>query len=152
MSELPRAIPDHGVLGEEYGLDQAEAELVWVLDPIDGTRQFILGLPLYGSLIALARNGEFVLGVMEFPASQDRWVGGRGLPASFNGQPVGVRACAELGRAVLHTGNPLRGRAAERDARMALAWACSGSSWDSSSYGLRPGRQRPHGSGGRDRP
>ena len=133
---IAASYPSHGVIGEEYGDDQSGAELVWVIDPIDGTRQFIAGLPLYGSLIALARGGRFVLGVMEFQASQDRWVGGEGVPASFNGRPITTRACPALAQAMVSAGNPIRGAAAEQAGRMALARACRDTNWDGSSYGF----------------
>ena len=126
--------PGHGVVGEEFGVDRGSASHLWVIDPIDGTRQFIAGLPLYGSLIALARDGRFVLGVMDFPASLDRWVGGQGLPARYNGRTVAARPCTDPALAVLAAGNPLRGTPAERSGRMALAQASASTHWDGSSY------------------
>src|SRR3954470_8011328 len=89
--------PGHGVLGEEYGSDRVDAEFVWVLDPIDGTKSFITGRPLFGTLIALTRAGRPVVGVIDMPALGERFAGAVGLGASFNGAPVRVRGCAGLG-------------------------------------------------------
>ena len=66
------AYPDHGIVGEEHGESGAESGHVWVLDPIDGTLPFLAGLPVYGTLIALLRDGVPVLGVIEMPATAER--------------------------------------------------------------------------------
>ena len=70
--------PDHGIIGEEFGRERAEAEFVWVLDPIDGTKSFISGVPLFGTLIALAQNGRPILGIIDQPISRERWIGAHG--------------------------------------------------------------------------
>jgi fructose-1,6-bisphosphatase/inositol monophosphatase family enzyme len=77
--------PYHGVLGEEFPSRDTGAERVWVIDPIDGTKQYATGIPVYGTLIALAEARRFVLGVMDFPATGDRWIGGRDYPTCWNG-------------------------------------------------------------------
>lgn len=69
-------VPDHGIWGEEFGVTKAAS--TWVLDPIDGTKAFITGSPLFATLIALVEEGQPVLGVIEFPALQQRWLGGGG--------------------------------------------------------------------------
>ena len=61
---IKRTFPEHGITGEEFGPDHADAEYVWVLDPIDGTKSFICGLPTWGTLIALTRNGEPIYGCL----------------------------------------------------------------------------------------
>lgn len=108
--ELRRLIaarfPDHGVIGEEYGADRPEAEFVWVLDPIDGTKSFITGRPLFGTLIALCRAGEPLVGIIDHPAIGERWVGGGGQSTRFNGAPVRVRACSGLAAAALFGSSP----------------------------------------------
>jgi histidinol phosphatase-like enzyme (inositol monophosphatase family) len=77
--------PGHGFLGEEGGGSELDAELVWVVDPIDGTKAFVAGLPVYSTLIALARGGRPFLGVMDFPALGERlWRLGDG-PAMAGG-------------------------------------------------------------------
>src|SRR5579859_7590131 len=67
--------PEHGIVGEEYGPERERAEFVWVLDPIDGTRSFIAGLPLWGVLIGLRREGRPVLGMMAQPFTGERFAG-----------------------------------------------------------------------------
>lgn len=67
--------PDHGVLGEEFGSERADAEWVWVIDPIDGTSAFVSGLPTFGTLIALVHEAKPVLGVLDQPISRERWCG-----------------------------------------------------------------------------
>lgn len=98
--------PEHGVLGEELGSRDLDSEYVWVLDPIDGTAQFVAGIPVYGTLIGLARNGRPWLGVIDHPATSDRWVGISGEWATFNGQAVHTRPCTELQPALMTNSNP----------------------------------------------
>jgi len=98
--------PDHGVIGEEYGADRPDAEHVWVLDPIDGTKSFITGRPLFGTLIALCRGGRPILGVVDHPALNERWVGAAGHPTRHNGTVVRARGCLSLDRAALFASSP----------------------------------------------
>jgi histidinol phosphatase-like enzyme (inositol monophosphatase family) len=100
------AFPDHGVIGEEYGGDRPDAEFVWVLDPIDGTKSFITGRPLFGTLIALCHNGKPILGIIDHPALGERWVGATGQPTRFNGAPVRVRSCSDISQAALFASSP----------------------------------------------
>ena len=95
-AEIEKTYPDHGILGEEFDNTNLDAEFVWVLDPIDGTAAFVAGIPVYGSLIALAWRGTPWLGVIEHPMTADRWVGVTDTLATFNGAPVRVRPCASL--------------------------------------------------------
>lgn len=67
--------PSHGIIGEEYGSEQVDAEWVWVVDPVDGTGAFVAGLPTFGTLIALVHDGTPVLGVLDQPILNDRWTG-----------------------------------------------------------------------------
>jgi histidinol phosphatase-like enzyme (inositol monophosphatase family) len=101
--EIRRAHPEHGVIGEEFGAERADAEYVWIVDPLDGTKEFIQGLPLFGTLLALARRGEIVLGLTEQPLTRDRWLGADGHGTTWNGTPVRVRPCPALDQAVLST-------------------------------------------------
>jgi inositol-phosphate phosphatase/L-galactose 1-phosphate phosphatase/histidinol-phosphatase len=108
---LAAEAPDHGVLGEEHGSENLDAEYVWVLDPIDGTRAFVNGIPLFGTLIALTQNGTPVLGVIDHPALGERWLGVAGAPSLHwgqgdNGAPVQSRPCGELDRALLCATSP----------------------------------------------
>ena len=98
--------PDDGVIGEEYGDDRPDAERVWVLDPIDGTRAFVAGRPLFGTLIALLHKGVPVLGVIDQCIIGDRWLAGPDQPTLLNGQRVHVRRCPRLGDARLGTTSP----------------------------------------------
>jgi len=98
--------PDHGILGEEFGRVREDAEYVWVLDPIDGTKSFISGVPLFGTLISLTRNRWPVIGIIDQPVSRERWVGAAGRPTTLNGAPVRCRACATLTAATLFATTP----------------------------------------------
>jgi len=103
---IANAFPDHGIVGEERGPSAPDREFVWVLDPIDGTLPFLAGIPVYGTLIALLRHGTPVLGVIDMPATGERWIGCDGMATTRNGAPVAVRPCAVLGEALLSTSNP----------------------------------------------
>ena len=72
---ITRNFPEHGIVGEEYGNERADAEYVWVLDPIDGTKSFISGMPIWGTLIGLTRNGVAVFGMMHQPFTRERFTG-----------------------------------------------------------------------------
>ena len=74
-SLISRRFPDHGVIGEEYGEDRPDAEFVWVLDPIDGTKSFISGMPVWGTLIGLQHNGRPCYGMMHQPFTRERFSG-----------------------------------------------------------------------------
>jgi myo-inositol-1(or 4)-monophosphatase len=96
------AFPGHAIRGEEFAAEGA-GEFTWVLDPIDGTKSFVTGFPLFGSLIALAQGGRPVLGIIEAPALEERWVGCEGAATLFNGRPVRTRACSSVEQAVVYT-------------------------------------------------
>jgi len=104
---IEETFPTHGILGEEHGTLRGDAEYVWVLDPIDGTKSFITGKPLFGTLIALAHNRVPVLGIIDQPINEERWIGAAGHPTTFNGQAVTTRCCDELGKATMYTTSPL---------------------------------------------
>ena len=114
---IKKSFPAHGIVGEELGTERAEAEYVWVLDPIDGTKSFICGLPAWGTLIALTRRGEPIYGMMHQPFTREHFTGD-GSAARYRG-PAGdralrVRPCAALREAVLLTTSPLLMRDADR--------------------------------------
>jgi inositol-phosphate phosphatase/L-galactose 1-phosphate phosphatase/histidinol-phosphatase len=98
--------PQDGVVGEEHGADRPDAEHVWVIDPIDGTKAFITGRPTFGTIVALLRRGEPVLGVIDQPIVGDRWVGAAGRGTTHNGAPVRTRACPSLSLASIATTGP----------------------------------------------
>src|SRR4051812_43203109 len=111
--------PEHGIVGEEYGREREAAEFVWVLDPIDGTRSFITGLPLWGVLIGLLRNGKPVLGMMAQPFTGERFVGdGREawLTNARGRHRLATRACGELAAAALLSTSPFLFSGGDRDA------------------------------------
>lgn len=130
--------PNHGILGEEHGASSADAEAVWVLDPIDGTAPFIAGVPVFGTLIALALGGQPIIGVMHLPVTRQRWEGVVGRDTTLNGSRIRVRSCEALGQAILTSSNPDFFSAAERPALDALrahtAWRIYGGCC--MSYGL----------------
>lgn len=103
---IEREFPDHGIYGEEFGTRDLDAEYVWVLDPIDGTAAFVAGIPVYGTLIGVARQGSPWIGVIDHPATSERWVGVSGESATLNGKPVRTRACADLAPALMTNSNP----------------------------------------------
>jgi myo-inositol-1(or 4)-monophosphatase len=116
---IRQTFPDHGIIGEEFGSERTDAENVWVLDPIDGTKSFIVGMPAWGTLIALTRAGEPVYGMMHQPFTRERFTGDGGA-ARYRG-PAGeralrVRRCARLADAILMTTSPLLMKAADRAA------------------------------------
>lgn len=101
--------PDHGVIGEEYGEDRPDADHVWVLDPIDGTRAFISGLPLWTTLIALRQDGAPVIGAVGQPYLGEIFIGGpSGARLLKDGAetPLKTRACPDLSQAVIATTDP----------------------------------------------
>ena len=104
---LTRHVPEHGVFGEEHGAVRTDAEYVWVLDPIDGTKAFITGLPIFGTLIALLHRGKPVLGIIDQPILKERWLGVDGQRSTFNGQPISVRACPSLANAYMYSTAPI---------------------------------------------
>src|ERR1700755_1696928 len=102
--------PQHGIIGEEFGDERTDAEYVWVLDPIDGTKSFITGMPAWGTLIALTRGGVPAYGMMHQPFTRERFTGD-GHAARYRG-PAGertlrTRRCADLTEALLMTTSPL---------------------------------------------
>jgi myo-inositol-1(or 4)-monophosphatase len=116
---IRKTFPDHGIVGEEFGPERADAEYVWTLDPIDGTKSFIAGMPAWGTLIALTRRGEPVFGMMHQPFTCEHFTGDGGA-AHYRG-PAGarelhVRACTALNDAVLYTTSPMLMNGADRAA------------------------------------
>lgn len=98
--------PEDGIIGEEYGTTREGAARQWVLDPIDGTRSFIAGRPIFGTLIALMEDGVPVLGAINQPISGERWIGAVGQPTLFNGKPCHTRFPTSLSDAIMATTSP----------------------------------------------
>ena len=118
---IGQTFPAHGVIGEEYGQDRPEAEYVWVLDPIDGTKSFVSGLPTWGTLIGLMHHGQPVYGMMAQPFTRERFYGdgkrassrtlapshGQAPPSEWATRSLHARGCASLAEATLATTSPL---------------------------------------------
>jgi len=106
---LAEHVPDHGVIGEEYGEDRPDAEFVWVLDPVDGTRAFVAGLPVWTTLIGLRYQGQPVLGSVGQPFIGELFIGHAGgsrLIDSKGTRPLKVRSCPSLSQAIIATTDP----------------------------------------------
>jgi histidinol phosphatase-like enzyme (inositol monophosphatase family) len=111
---IRRTFPTHGIIGEEFGPEQSDAEYVWVLDPIDGTKSFISGLPVWGTLIGLQHRGRPCYGMMHQPFTRERFFGDgqsatwRGLDRHGKGteRKLRSRACDSFGQATLMTTHP----------------------------------------------
>jgi myo-inositol-1(or 4)-monophosphatase len=116
---IKTTFPQHGIVGEEFGDENPDAEYVWVLDPIDGTKSFISGLPLWGTLIALTHNGAPAFGMMHQPYLRERFFGDGGA-AVFRGpssqRHLAVRRCASLADATLFATTPQMFHGADRAA------------------------------------
>jgi inositol-phosphate phosphatase / L-galactose 1-phosphate phosphatase / histidinol-phosphatase len=139
MRELiERHFPGHGIVGEEFGSARTDAEFIWVLDPIDGTKSFISGVPLFGTLIALTRAGRPILGVIDQPILRERWIGTVGRASRLNSTPIRCRACAELGAATLFATTPemFLGSDAAAFARVSAAVKLTRFGADCYAYGL----------------
>lgn len=99
--------PDHGIYGEEFGSVRTDAEYVWVLDPIDGTKSFITGKPLFGTLIGVLYRGVPVIGIIDQCVLKERWVGITGSGTTLNGKPVSTSStCKELKESMMYATTP----------------------------------------------
>lgn len=116
---INKAWPDHGIIGEEYGAEREGADCVWVLDPIDGTRSFIGGIPLWGILIGLLVEGRPALGMMAQPFTGERFAGDTRRAWYSRGDarsPLKARACPALSDAILFTTTPVLFKGTDRTA------------------------------------
>lgn len=100
------AYPSHGILGEEYGSEQLGSDFIWSVDPIDGTKSFVTGMPTFGTLLALLHEQRPTLGVIDMPAMNERWTGAVGQTTTFNGVPCRTRSGVALSNAVLYSTSP----------------------------------------------
>ena len=114
---IKETYPEHGVVGEEFGSERTDAEFVWVIDPIDGTRSFIAGLPVWGTLIGLMKGDRPFLGMMSQPFTGECFVGD-GTRAWYRGpggdRTLSTRTCINLGEATLLTTTPALFNASDR--------------------------------------
>lgn len=108
--------PSHGIYGEEYGHVRMNAEYVWVLDPIDGTKSFITGKPLFGTLIACLKDGIPIIGVIDQCVLDERWVGVVGVGTTLNGKPVKTSGCDDISESMMYATTPhMFGKGEEED-------------------------------------
>ncbi|TWA82886.1 histidinol phosphatase-like enzyme (inositol monophosphatase family) [Azospirillum brasilense] len=108
---IAERFPDHGIFGEEHGRDRLDSEIVWVIDPIDGTRSFISGWPVYGTLLAVLERGVPAVGVIDMPVLGERWTGRAGTPTLYSDgtgaeRPCRTRDCRRLADATVYTTSP----------------------------------------------
>ena len=102
---IAAVFPDHGFFGEETGKENADADYLWLIDPIDGTKSFVREYPFFSTQIALMHKGELVLGVSSAPMFNEIAWAERGQGAFLNGSPIAVSGITELNKATLSTGN-----------------------------------------------
>lgn len=124
---IRETFPFHGIVGEEFGSEKADSEFVWVLDPIDGTRAFVSGLPVWGTLIGLLRGGAPAYGMMNQPFTRERYFGD-GRSAHYHGpegeRSIRTRACWELSEATVMTTSPKLFSPSERKGFERVEKAC----------------------------
>lgn len=104
-SELKKAFPDHGILGEEFGEEPHNSDFVWTIDPIDGTRSFVRGIPLFGTLVGLLEKGEPVVGIMVLPALDETYVAAKGMGAFCDGVQLHVSATRAIENSLVSCGD-----------------------------------------------
>ncbi|WP_120634646.1 inositol monophosphatase family protein [Ruegeria sp. EL01] len=102
LAYLEGHFPDHGVYGEEYGQKRLNSEYLWVVDPIDGTRSFLSGHPLFGFLLALLQNSEPQIGIVAMPALSEVYLGVKGKGAWLNADSISVSNTTQLDRSILY--------------------------------------------------
>lgn len=100
---IMRRYPAHGIRGEEFPSHQEDAEFVWIIDPLDGTREFVHGFPLFCFLLGLSWRGKFVLGLAHQAVAGDLWLGADSHGTRWNGTPVHTRVCPTLASATVST-------------------------------------------------
>ncbi|MBB6124066.1 histidinol-phosphatase [Sphingobium subterraneum] len=131
---LEKERPGDGIIGEEYGAVREDAERVWILDPIDGTRSFIAGRPIFGTLIALTQAGWPTVGIIDQPIAAERWAGMVGRPTTLNGLPAKTRACRQLSDAILASTAPQLFAGCTGEHFSVLARDCRDTVWGGDCY------------------
>ncbi|MCA8928773.1 MAG: histidinol-phosphatase [Alphaproteobacteria bacterium] len=134
-SLLAREVPDHGLIGEEHGSERADADYVWVVDPLDGTRAFVVGKPTFGTLIALAHKGRPILGLIDMPMLDEQWIGAAGHRTTWNGEPAETRACERLADAWINTTTPEMFQGAQMQGFERVRDASAGCNYGGDCYG-----------------
>jgi histidinol phosphatase-like enzyme (inositol monophosphatase family) len=118
--EIERRYPSHGIVGEEFGRKDEDAEFTWIIDPIDGTRSFICGVPLFGMLIGVLSGGDTIAGAICMPALSEVFGGCKGGGATMNGKPIRCRTLTKLDQAriFINEANRIHGKEPEKLARL----------------------------------
>ncbi|MDQ4213237.1 inositol monophosphatase family protein [Microbacterium sp. ASV81] len=98
--------PHHGIIGEEFHAENPDAEFTWIMDPIDGTKSFVVGIPVFTTLIALCHRGRPVIGLIDASSTDDRWIGVDGLPTRHNGRTVRTSGRTRLDGSTVSWSNP----------------------------------------------
>ena len=127
MRELiGKTFPEHGIYGEEHGitLAQPQSQYTWVLDPIDGTRAFIEGRKEWGTLIALCEDGQPILGILNQPATKERWIGIKGQPTTYQRTPCESRTGIALADAEISTTSAMHFTPVQAKEFVSLAESC----------------------------
>lgn len=135
---IKHQFPDHGIFGEEFGKENVDAEFVWCLDPIDGTKSFITGRPLFGTIIGLLHNGKPVAGIIDQAFTEERWFGITDTLATHNGKRIRVAPPRKLDAARLYTGsiNMFEGENFDGYLRLCRAAKLTQYACDAYAYGL----------------
>ncbi|MBN8532076.1 MAG: histidinol-phosphatase [Alphaproteobacteria bacterium] len=133
-AEIRRCFPGHGILGEEGGREGDGAEWTWVLDPIDGTKSFITGKPLFTTLIALCRGDAPVLSVIDQPIISERWLGVTGQQTTLNDKQIRASSCEILADARLSTTSPFLFREEDKPRFLALSKQCAVTTYGGDAY------------------
>jgi inositol-phosphate phosphatase/L-galactose 1-phosphate phosphatase/histidinol-phosphatase len=133
---IEREFPEHGIMGEEFGRTRPDARHEWVIDPIDGTKAFLCGVPLFGTLIALCENGRPVLGVLDQPIQRERWLGAAGHGATFNGRRARAKPPVPMDQAILTSTSPDMFKAWKAPKHARLAAACAFTRWGVDCYAV----------------
>lgn len=112
-ASLVEAFPEDGLFGEEFGATEGQSEALWIIDPIDGTRSFITGNPLFGMLIGRLVAGTPQIGIVRMPALNETFAGAVGQGATLNGRPIRVRRTTDLSQAMVYVNEPGKIHAAD---------------------------------------
>lgn len=128
--------PDHGIIGEEFEPERSDAEFVWIMDPIDGTKSFVAGVPVFTTLVALCHDGAPVVGMIDASVSRERWLGVQGAPTTLNGRPVRTSGRTGLDGATLSWSQPDNVLDEHREGFRMLKEKTSWSVFGAASYGF----------------
>ncbi len=105
--EILKKYPNHGIIGEEYNDVNKDADFKWVIDPIDGTSSFVIGKPVFGTLIALTYKNNPIIGIINQPISNERWVGIKGEGVTFNNKNIVTRKSGSISNSILCATSPV---------------------------------------------